>query len=543
MSTPIVANPQTTRPRRLGRLIAVMACLLSSLGFVNLSSSQAHAVAWSPTTLGSSLALWLDASDASTITSSGGLVSEWRDKSGNNRHATQANAGNKPTTNGSAITFATNDKFMTGPMAPNTLPTSVQVTVVFTRTCCGRNGYDSQPFTLTTNNYPTPFDGYNDTLLVGGPTGSYWGGGGFANISTLTTRTILSTSMSASKVAQYINGNLQNSVQGSFPYQDVPSIYYVASRDDRYTHFTGEINEIVVTSELSNANRANLEAYLGSKWLVAGAPTTSAPPTTTTTTTTTTVAPTTTTTAAPRVVQIEIQAPASTVAVGQASIASIAPGTQTTIVTTPLVTGSSSTSTTTAPRLRNSALAPSGAQAPSIPTLSAGESAVEIGGKTTKQTLTRSNNQLQIQSGSLSATLSRTDEKGLVAPLDKDGNLRLAAGDILKISIGGFKPNSKVTVWFFSTPINLGTVNVKPDGTVTTSVRVPNGVEDGPHRVAVVAELTTGKPATFSLGIVVGKLKSTSTLTRVLIVVPIILAVMVGLLLPNRLRRRRTARI
>jgi uncharacterized membrane protein len=89
----------------------------------------------------------------------------------------------------------------------------------------------------------------------------------------------------------------------------------------------------------------------------------------------------------------------------------------------------------------------------------------------------------------------------------------------------------------------LGTVNVKPDGTVTTSVRVPKGVEDGPHRVAVVAELTTGKPATFSLGIVVGKLKSTSTLTRILIVVPIILAVMVGLLLPNRLRRRRTARI
>ncbi|MEI8285912.1 MAG: hypothetical protein WCG15_01295, partial [Actinomycetes bacterium] len=248
--------------RRLARFITVVACLLPAIGFVNLSS-QAHAVAWSPTTLGSSLALWLDASDATTITSSGGLVSEWRDKSGNNRHATQTNAGNQPSVTGSAITFATNDKYMTGPMAPNTLPTSVQVTMVFTRTCCGSNGYDAHPFTLTSNNYPTPYDGYNDTLLVGGPTGAYWPFDGFADISTLTTRTILSTSMSASKVAQYINGTLKKSVEGSFPYQDVPSRYYVATRDDQYTHFTGEINEIVVTSELSNANRANLEAYLG----------------------------------------------------------------------------------------------------------------------------------------------------------------------------------------------------------------------------------------------------------------------------------------
>jgi uncharacterized repeat protein (TIGR02543 family) len=41
---------------------------------------------------------WYDASDASTITSSGGLVSEWRDKSGNARHATQPTGANQPAT-------------------------------------------------------------------------------------------------------------------------------------------------------------------------------------------------------------------------------------------------------------------------------------------------------------------------------------------------------------------------------------------------------------------------------------------------------------
>jgi hypothetical protein len=45
-------------------------------------------------------ALWLDASDASTFTySSGARVSEWRDKSGNARHLTQATSAYQPDRN------------------------------------------------------------------------------------------------------------------------------------------------------------------------------------------------------------------------------------------------------------------------------------------------------------------------------------------------------------------------------------------------------------------------------------------------------------
>jgi hypothetical protein len=42
--------------------------------------------------------LWLDASDATTITEVGGSVSQWDDKSGNARNFTQAVAANQPTT-------------------------------------------------------------------------------------------------------------------------------------------------------------------------------------------------------------------------------------------------------------------------------------------------------------------------------------------------------------------------------------------------------------------------------------------------------------
>ena len=53
---------------------------------------------WTPSDI--STELWFDASDASTITESSGTVSQWDDKSGNDRHATQGSAGFKPATGG-----------------------------------------------------------------------------------------------------------------------------------------------------------------------------------------------------------------------------------------------------------------------------------------------------------------------------------------------------------------------------------------------------------------------------------------------------------
>ena len=50
---------------------------------------------WTPADL--TTELWLDASDASTVTESGGAVSAWNDKSGNSRNLTQDTPANQPT--------------------------------------------------------------------------------------------------------------------------------------------------------------------------------------------------------------------------------------------------------------------------------------------------------------------------------------------------------------------------------------------------------------------------------------------------------------
>ena len=56
---------------------------------------------WTPADIDT--ALWLDAADASTITTVGGAVSQWSDKSGNNRHATQSDATRRPSFTSSAL--------------------------------------------------------------------------------------------------------------------------------------------------------------------------------------------------------------------------------------------------------------------------------------------------------------------------------------------------------------------------------------------------------------------------------------------------------
>lgn len=65
--------------------------------------------------------LWLDASDASTFTySSGVVVSQWNDKSGNANHFTQGTAANQPSRSGtqnglSSVVFDGSNDSMTGP--------------------------------------------------------------------------------------------------------------------------------------------------------------------------------------------------------------------------------------------------------------------------------------------------------------------------------------------------------------------------------------------------------------------------------------------
>lgn len=69
--------------------------------------------AWTPASLPSLIA-WYDAANAASITSSGGLVSQWNDLSGNANHLVQATGANKPTTGVDTIGGVNAIKFVGG---------------------------------------------------------------------------------------------------------------------------------------------------------------------------------------------------------------------------------------------------------------------------------------------------------------------------------------------------------------------------------------------------------------------------------------------
>jgi hypothetical protein len=263
-------------------------------------------------------------------------------------------------------------------------------------------------------------------------------------------------------------------------------------------------------------------------------------------------AATTTTTAAPAL-SIVIQAPVTTVAQGQVSVATLAPTTTTTTIVVLGANGvpvptTTTTSTTVAPAKSITVVTTTTLPAivttttvgpPVVDKVAAGQTAVQVDGVTTEAVVTRENNQMVVTAGSLSATLSSVDESGKTAPLDSDGNIQLDVGDVIKLSVGGFDPGSLVEVWLFSTPTKLGSLVVGADGTINGLFAVPRGIKSGSHRVVISAKLANGKPTTFTLGILIGNVSTTSTLTRVLIAIPITLAVGFGFLLPTQLRRRR----
>lgn len=264
----------------------------------------------------------------------------------------------------------------------------------------------------------------------------------------------------------------------------------------------------------------------------------------TVTTTTTTTTTTSTTTVAP-VLEIVVSAPTSSVApVGQAEI----PIVSTPIVSTPVVVQSTiaksapSTATQTVVNLTTTTVATTGTVARAVPKISAvaaGQAGVKIGNKVETATVQRIQNQLVVSAGALKATLGGLNSDGSSMALDDDGNVRLKSGDVVRIKLAGFKPGSVVEAWLFSTPALLGTAKVGVDGTVTGTFTIPKNVSNGSHRIAVVAKTTDGKPATLTVGVMVGEWNSGSRIAVWLIVLPIALAVGGALILPATRRRRR----
>jgi hypothetical protein len=237
---------------------------------------------WSPANI--TTALWLDAADASTVTTDGSAVSQWNDKSSNARHASQVTASLSPTYTANGL----NGKSVVTFNGSNVLG--------LTELTLGRNIGGLSYFavasstTVSGGNYRTIFDlntgsGLDrasfyvreSTIEVSGrrlDTNLYQAHtNGTPSINTAFILCAL-FNYSAAALSVGFNGGALTSRSGGFQTagntSNTDSTLITMGASDALgssTPFTGYVSEfIAIRSILSDANRQKLEGYLAHKW-------------------------------------------------------------------------------------------------------------------------------------------------------------------------------------------------------------------------------------------------------------------------------------
>lgn len=244
-----------------------------------LMAAAGNSGSFSPEDL-SGLLGWWDASDAGSITSSSGAVSQWNDKSGQGNHAAQANASEKPTTgsttqNGlNVLSFDGGDWIGWNPAAGPFLNTFQTVVVVYYDTGDnntvigeGRSGNDNGMWTLGNLITSKNARGYHESaagvtrwdLNTGSPTTSPLRLTYRRTPDTGTVDVNLDDSNGGS--ASITGASLAN----SGPHNRVT--FGALRRTGVGGHITGWIGEIIAYGDRkTGADLAALENYLDTKW-------------------------------------------------------------------------------------------------------------------------------------------------------------------------------------------------------------------------------------------------------------------------------------
>lgn len=211
--------------------------------------------------------MWLDASDSSTITDSSGAVSQWDDKSGNNRHVLELSTAQDPITGTKTINdlnvidFVSNDVLQTSATATWLNSTKFHFIAVLDHDASGMYAGTSTG------------SGSNKTLHIG-QNGSSWYHGHFSNDGSVShsldaTPMLAINSFNNTGIEIFKNGTSLGthsspssslSTDGKFSIGRPTTIGNLGSYD-------GTIAEVIcITGDLSTEDRQKIEGYLAHKW-------------------------------------------------------------------------------------------------------------------------------------------------------------------------------------------------------------------------------------------------------------------------------------
>jgi hypothetical protein len=261
ITAPITSSTQTTT--------------LSFMGITNQGFYIDKSNAWSPSQL--TTAMWLDISDFTTITTVSGGVSEWRDKSGNLRHAGQSSVTLRPTITNNAlnnlplIVFDGVNDFMDIPTTILQTQSKPSIFYVFVRNNAGStDGYSPEITFNSTNNGDNGSFHYvksNGTaasypMYTAGGWGNYDGAGSYTNGSAeiISFATLTSTST----YSVYKNGTLEGSAAAGNALTTFTGFRLAQQQGSRTSGIS--FGEIILVLNATSSNRESIEGYLAWKW-------------------------------------------------------------------------------------------------------------------------------------------------------------------------------------------------------------------------------------------------------------------------------------
>lgn len=237
----------------------------------------AIAKTWTPASI--TTAAWYDASDESTITESGGSVSQLDDKSGNGNHVSQGTGANQPTTgtrtvNGlNVLDFTTNKMLYTTASVLSGDPNLIMATVILydsnigTQDRCMQVGKDN-----------------GETVGIGGGSDGYsvrYNNGNEIYGSTTTGSALIQVLTRPSggdyaSAQMFINGTENTATSSSAPTSTLSGMgtsftvgggtYGASSVGDIDESIDGIMAEVVVALDNTVATRQLIEGYLAHKW-------------------------------------------------------------------------------------------------------------------------------------------------------------------------------------------------------------------------------------------------------------------------------------
>ena len=132
-----------------------------------------------------------------------------------------------------------------------------------------------------------------------------------------------------------------------------------------------------------------------------------------------------------------------------------------------------------------------------------GEVRASVGGVEVEVETKVENNAVTVSVGEVTAGISNANTSDNSTIGESQQGLVLSSGESADVSIDGLQPNSEVEVVIYSTPRNLGSLQVNEFGELVASIQIPSDMESGPHTLVLSGLDKFGKQIELKFGLVV----------------------------------------